>query len=157
METQKLARILVIFQLVFGQIAFVHADGPAPEETEAKAPCTNCGPRVVAPPPRLEVKEDNSLLWGLGGALLGLGVGYLIWGNQYKNQYPTCPYPPCPQYPGQPPYWQNLSPAYGQSPPYRPYIPYGPQSMPMQGGYSPYGIGGQGGMRQAPNMLPPVY
>lgn len=153
---QKVASYMVIFHLIFGHVVFAHADETP--RTEARPPCTDCDRPRANPviPPRIEVKEDNSLLWGLGGALLGLGAGYLIWGNQNKNQYPTCPYPPCPPYPGQPPYWQNLSPAYGQVPPYRPYIPYGQQGgMPMQG-YSPY-MGGAGGLRQPPNMLPPVY
>lgn len=75
---------------------------------------------------------SENLMWGLGGALLGGLVGYMI-GNNNGNRGGYGPYGPMPMMGGMPP------------PMFRP-SPFMPRPMPMMPGYGP-GIGGYpGGM-----------
>lgn len=96
---------------------------------------------------------DSKWLWGLGGAALGVGVGYLIWGNQYKTNY-------VPYYQSQPT-WNNLgSNAWGQVPGrYTPYGAgaFGQTNSTSTSAYTPYGLGGSYQLRQPPGMISPVW
>jgi hypothetical protein len=90
--------------------------------------------------------NNSNLMWGLGGALLGGFLGYMLGKNSAQQQQYSYPMP----------YWQQMpyAPAYGQVPGMRPPFmmpgmggPFG--GMPMAGGPfgggMPYGGGPFGG------------